>query len=68
VHHGPTAAPTGEQFLSRRSAALRLGVGLTTIDLLISEGRLFSVRLNRRRLIPESALSAFMAGLAEESR
>ncbi len=38
------------------------GVGRTTIYALLSSGRLRSVKVGRRRLIPSSALSALATG------
>lgn len=45
------------------SACSRLGVGRTMLFELIKNGELDSVRVGRRRLIPESAICAYIAKL-----
>jgi excisionase family DNA binding protein len=52
------AAP--DRLLSVSEAAARLRVGRTTAYLLIAEGRLRSIKLRGRRMIPESSLSSLM--------
>jgi excisionase family DNA binding protein len=41
----------------------RLRVGRSTVFALLASGRLRSVKIGRRRLVPEQALSDFIAGL-----
>ena len=56
-----------EKPLSLDAAADRLGVGRSTTKTLIGSGRLRSLRLGRRRLIPESAVEQLIDALAHES-
>jgi excisionase family DNA binding protein len=46
--------------ISVREAATRLGIGRDTAYALVAEGRLRSLRLGRRVLIPVVELSAFV--------
>lgn len=46
--------------ISRREAAIALGVCLRTLDYLIARGELPARRLGRRILIPRSALEQFV--------
>jgi excisionase family DNA binding protein len=39
----------------------RLGVGRTTVYALIKEGHLASIKIGRRRLVPEMAVEEFLA-------
>lgn len=43
----------------------RLGVGRSTVFGLLASGRLRSVKIGRRRLVPEQALIDFIATLGE---
>jgi excisionase family DNA binding protein len=52
--------PTGDWLRSRVEAADKLGIGLSTLDGLVSEGRLKSIRIRRRRLIADSAIADFL--------
>jgi excisionase family DNA binding protein len=45
--------------ISVREAAARLGIGRDTCYALVAEGRLRSLRLGRRRLVPVVELAAF---------
>jgi excisionase family DNA binding protein len=45
-------------------ACAMLGVGRTTLYALIAEGRLPSVQLGRRRLVPREALERFASSLS----
>ena len=47
-------------------AAQRLGVGRSTTKTLLGQGRLKSLKLGKRRLIPEHAVEEFIAGLESE--
>jgi excisionase family DNA binding protein len=49
------------------SAMARLGVGRSTIFELIASGELRSVKVRRRRLIPEQALRDFVARLDQQA-
>lgn len=42
------------------------GLGRTTIFTLIREGKLRSVKVGRRRMVPAAALDEFIAGLEAE--
>ena len=56
-HEDPSSAHTDEKIaLSIRDAASLLGVSQRTIERLIADGRLRSVTLARRRLIPRKAI------------
>ena len=46
----------------------RLGVKDTTVKKLIREGRLLSVRIGDRRLIPTSAIDAYINRLVAEAQ
>lgn len=48
-------------------AAALLGIGRTNVYYLMNDGKLGSVRIGSRRLIPRAALLAFVEGLAEAS-
>lgn len=47
--------------------AALLGIGRTNVYYLMNDGKLGSVRIGSRRLIPRTALVAFVEGLAEAS-
>ncbi|WP_035713157.1 helix-turn-helix domain-containing protein [Azorhizobium doebereinerae] len=49
------------------TAAKMLGVGRSTVYELMSENKLRSVHLGRRRMIPDSALRLFVQNLAAEA-
>jgi excisionase family DNA binding protein len=51
------AAPTPDRLLSVDEAAAALSIGRTAVYGELAAGRLRSVRLGRRRLIPSSAIS-----------
>jgi len=50
--------------LSPEQAAAALGVGRTTVYQLIASGRLRSLRVGRRRIVPMAALEAFLVEAA----
>ena len=52
--------------LRPETCAELLGVGRTQIYLLMSTGRLESVKLGRRRLVPREAVTAFVERVREE--
>lgn len=49
-------------------AAVRLGVGRTTVYELIRADELRSVKIRGRRLVPESAIAEYIASLAGVGR
>jgi excisionase family DNA binding protein len=53
--------------VSVREAAERLGVGTTKLRELVAEGRIRSVVVGRRRLIPLVGLNAFAASAARDT-
>ncbi len=55
----------GALLLSAEQCAKLLGLGRTYIFRLLAEGRLESIALGRRRLIPRDALDAFIAAERE---
>jgi excisionase family DNA binding protein len=54
------------KLLSLDEAAKRLGVGRSTTKTLLGQGRLRSLKLGKRRLIPEHAVEEFIVGLESE--
>jgi excisionase family DNA binding protein len=62
VRAEPTSRDAGpEQLLSIDRAAVLAGVGRTTIYAAIGAGRLRSVKVGRRRLVPASAIAELAA-------
>ena len=55
----------GALLLSAEQCAKLLGLGRTYIFRLLAEGRLESIALGRRRLIPRDAIDAFIAAERE---
>lgn len=53
--------------VSAEEAAAALGISRTAVFQLLREGRLRSVKIRKRRLIPVAALHDFVDGLAEAS-
>lgn len=51
---------------SVEDAAKALGVGRTVVYQLMAENRLRSVKIGKRRLVPDTALVAFVADLTGE--
>ena len=56
------------RLLSLDEAAQRLGVSRSTTKTLLGAGRLKSVKLLKRRLIPESAIDDLIARLESEQK
>lgn len=58
----PGSSPTPDipELVSRQQAATILGVSIQTIAKLITEGTLSAVRVRRRVLIPQSAITAYL--------
>jgi excisionase family DNA binding protein len=54
------------RLLSVREAAAELGVGLTLMRELVASGKVTSVQINTRRLIPNDAIDAFIERLKED--
>jgi len=63
--HGSTTEPA--LLYPVDEAAALLGIGRTNVYYLMNDGKLGSVRIGSRRLIPRAALLAFVEGLAEAS-
>ncbi len=59
------ARPVDTRFLSREQAAEGLGVSVRTVDRLIREAEIPSVRLGKRRLIPRDDFDAYAASLRD---
>ncbi len=57
----------GGVLLSVAQVCERLGVGKSTLNRLIGERKIESVKIGRRRLIPESAILKYVKRLEEES-
>ncbi len=62
----PTGA-VGRRLLNAKEAADSLGIGLTTTKRYIANGRLKSVTIGRRRLVPVAAVDAFVAELSADA-
>ena len=60
---GDNAAP---RLLSIRQAAREINIGRTAVYGLPRDGKLKSVKIGRRRLIPRDAIEAFIAGLTNQ--
>jgi excisionase family DNA binding protein len=60
---GDNAAP---RLLSIRQAAREINIGRTAVYGLLRDGKLKSVKIGRRRLIPRDAIEAFIAGLTNQ--
>ena len=54
------AAKPAPQLLTREQVAQRLGVSLRTADSLILSRAIASLKIGKKRLVSESALSAFI--------
>jgi excisionase family DNA binding protein len=52
--------------LSLEEAAKRLGIGRSTTKALLGKGRLKSLKIGKRRLVPESAIDELIAELERE--
>lgn len=61
----PSQSPPDRLLVDAPTAAKMLGVGRTTVAKLTAEGRLPSVKIDRRRLFPVDGLRAFVARLGE---
>lgn len=59
---GESGAPGPDRLLSVRQAAELAGIGRTRLYAEIGSGRVRSVRVGRRRLIPASAIRELAAG------
>ena len=61
----PTPRPNApDRLLSVDEAARALGIGRSVLYGLIASGRVRSVKVGRRRLIPSSAVAGYIAELA----
>jgi len=58
----PPAAPPNRLAYPVREASRLLGIGKTTCWQLIDSGALRHIRVNRRVLVPRSAMEEFIAG------
>lgn len=59
---GMTTSMTSRNLLTRDEVAERLRCSITTVSRMLSSGELYSVRIQRRVLIPEEALDAWVRG------
>lgn len=59
----PNAVAIAPLLISIPAAATALGVGRTTIYTLTNSGKLESVQVGRRRMIPEAAIREYVAQL-----
>ncbi len=58
-------SPVRERLLAVDEAAVALGIGRSRLYEEIGAGRVRSVKVGRRRLIPESAITAYIGALAD---
>lgn len=56
----------GDSLRSIREVADRIPVGRTMLNELIQRGELRTVKLGRRRFVPDSAIDDFIAKLTEQ--
>lgn len=63
----PLRSPDPALLYRVTEAAALLGIGRTNVYYLMNDGRLGSVRIGSRRLIPRAALESFVEGLAQAS-
>lgn len=54
---------TADNLLTRKEAAARLRVSLTTMSMLTQSGQVYSFKLDRKVLIPAEALDAYVNGI-----
>jgi excisionase family DNA binding protein len=66
--HGEVEAAETPRLLSITEACRLLGFSRTTLYAQLASGRLLSVTVGRRRLIPRDAIEAFIAALPAEYR
>ena len=64
---GPRSQSDGRLMYRVSEAAEMLGIGRTNVYELMNEGRVRSVRIGHRRLIPRVSLEAFVTELLEAS-
>jgi excisionase family DNA binding protein len=62
----PDSENAPPRLLSIRQAARELGICRTIVYELIHDGRIDSVKIGRRRLIPRDAVEAFIAALSNK--
>jgi excisionase family DNA binding protein len=56
--------PSKPRLLSIKQAVYELGISRTAVYELIAAGKIKTVKIGRRRLIPSEAIEGFIAGLA----
>jgi excisionase family DNA binding protein len=61
------AASADKVLLTTEEAAERLGVGRSTLYALIRSGKLRTVKIGRRRLVPVTAIPQLIQSLLEET-
>ncbi len=61
-------APVPDRLLSIDEAADALGIGRSRLYEEVSAGRLRSLKVGRRRLVPASAITAYIESLADGER
>lgn len=62
------STPTSKALLTRQEAAERLRISLTKMSGLITAGDIYVVRMDRKVLVPEESLDAFVRGERPYSR
>jgi excisionase family DNA binding protein len=67
IHHGAEEEQT-PRLLSVNSACQILGLSRTSLYALMASGRIRSVTVGRRRLVPREAIDEFIASLPTEYR
>jgi len=58
----------GQLLISPSQAAKRLGIGRSTVYSLLADGRLESVHIGRRRLVPVGAIEHYVGRLRRDQR
>jgi excisionase family DNA binding protein len=66
VNYRPRAAKAVPRLLSIKQAIYELGIGRTAIYELIEAGKLRTVKIGRRRLVPIESIEEFVAVLRED--
>jgi excisionase family DNA binding protein len=60
--------PEPNQLYTVEEAARRLRIGRTTVYELMRDGRLDSVQIGRRRLVPAAAVDSYLSSIARRKK
>jgi excisionase family DNA binding protein len=64
IHQPQTRGATLPRLLAIKQAIYELGIGRTALYELIKDGKLETVKIGRRRLVPIEAIEELIAGLS----